>query len=206
MKREKIYAMFKNKTSLRLYNKMYIDSDEEEKISMQYITDGRACYALENLPLFDGETILGLLGVDSDDKLQCIVDTVPDWFGKALADYDDSDVPLHAVTSIFGYTFLVTWHHSEYDNLPEMSCFINPSYLSPPSDEDYDLYSRVIDGRGTRWIIVKAGLITKAVIVPIGFSKEALRDKISWLKEAHSALIEIENTAADENEKKGIEL
>ena len=64
MKLEKINSMFKKRGGLKLYNKLYEDNAGETKIAMQYLCDGSACYALENLPLFDGDTIRGLIGVD----------------------------------------------------------------------------------------------------------------------------------------------
>lgn len=167
MKREKMYAIFKKAPRLSLYNKIYTDC-EEEKIAMQYLSDGRACYPLENLPLFDGDTIKGLLSLKPNDVLPCDLDYAPEWLYTALADNDDTDIPLARTADMFGYTVLETYHNSTGDDFPEVCYFVDPGLLSVVSDEDYELYSRELRGVGYA-VIVKAGLITKAVILPFVF-------------------------------------
>lgn len=64
MKLDKIFTMFKKREHLSLYNKLYKDNDGETKIAMQYLCDGSACYALENLPLFEQELLNNMNGED----------------------------------------------------------------------------------------------------------------------------------------------
>lgn len=171
MKPEKIYAMFKKKDFLKLWDKLYTNKDGETETAMQYLTDGTACYPLENLPLFDPITINGLLGID--DGLNCTHDIAPKWFETVLSDYDDSDVPLTETADMFGYAVLETYHNSADDNFPELCFFVDPKYLAPIRDEKYDLISRsvkIVDDP-VRVIVVKAGLILKAVIIPHVFNE-----------------------------------
>lgn len=168
MKREKMYAIFKKAPRLSLYSKIYVDN-EEEKIAMQYLSDGRACYPLENLPLFDGDTIKGLLALKSNDVLKCDVEYAPEWLYTALKDNDDTDIPLTRTADMFGYTVLETYHNSIGDDFPELCYFVDPGLLSVVSDEDYELYSRELRGVGYA-VIVKAGLITKGIILPYVFT------------------------------------
>ena len=169
MKKEKMYAIFKKRQHLNLYNKLYEDDNGDTQTALQYLSNGRACYPLENLPLFDGETIKGLLGIKPNNILECGVCDAPEWISAALADYDDTDIPLTRTADMFGYTVLETYHNSDSDNFPEVCYFVSPDLISVISDEDYSLYSRELDGIGCA-VIAKAGLITKAVILPYVFS------------------------------------
>lgn len=171
MRLEKINSMFKKRGELKLYNKLY-DNDGEAKIAMQYLCDGSACYALENLPLFDGNTIRGLLGVDPEKPLPCEVDITPKWLLAALEDSDDSDIPVYPVTEMFGYTVFRTYYNSEERNFAEVCLFVLPELLSPLSDKKYEFYSRAVtvNNEDVRVIVAKAGLITKAVILPHSFN------------------------------------
>lgn len=169
MKREKIYAMFKKGSHLNLYNKLYEDDNGDTQIALQYLSNGKACYPLKNLPLFDGETIKGLLGLKPNDVLVCDVTDAPNYFDTALADYDDTDIPITRTADMFGYTVLETYHNSDDDNFPEVCYFVSPDLLSVISDEDYSLYSRELDDIGFA-VIAKAGLITKAIILPYVFT------------------------------------
>lgn len=190
MKREKIYAMFKKRGGLKLYNKLYKDNNYETKIAMQYLCDGAACYALENLPLFDGDTICGLLGVDPE-SMPCDVSVAPEWLLAALEDSDNSDIPIAAVSEMFGYTVFGTYYNSEVHNFPEVCMFVLPELLTPLSDKKYEFYSRTVNiySKDVRVIIAKAGLITKAVILPYSFSEfECTRN----LKIAENAFEELQ--------------
>lgn len=197
MKREKIYAMFKKRDSLKLYNKLYEDNSGDTKIAMQYLCDGAACYALENLPLFDGDTICGLLGVDPE-SMPCDVSAAPKWLLAALEDSDDSDIPIAAVSEMFGYIVLGTYYNSEAHNFPEVCMFVLPELLTPLSDKKYEFYSRTvnINSKNVRVIVAKAGLITKAVILPHFFSEF---DCTRNLKIAENAFKELQEQA-DRNE------
>ena len=173
MKPEKIYAMFKKEDFLKLWDKLYTNKDGETKTAMQYLTDGAAVYPLENLPIFNSITIMGLLGLDPENSMDCFTDATPDWLETVLADYDDSDVPLTETADMFGYTVLETYHNSADDNFPELCFFVDPKYLAPIRDEKYDLISRsvkIVDDP-VRVIVVKAGLILKAVIIPNVFNE-----------------------------------
>ena len=102
--------------------------------------------------------------------MACDVTDAPHWFSTALADYNDSDIPITKTADIFGYTVLETYHNSNDDDFPEICYFVSPDLLSVISDEDYSLYSRELPDMGCA-VIVKAGLITKAVILPYVFSE-----------------------------------
>lgn len=188
MKLDKIFAMFKKGVNLSLFNKLYRDNDGEEKIAMQYLSNGRSCYPLTNLPICDSENIkYGLLGLDpAKSHMNCFVDIAPEWLETALADFDDSDIPLKAVTDIFGYTVLETYHNSDNDNFPEVCYFLGPQYLAPLSDENYDLISRsvTINKVKTRAIIAKAGLITKALLLPYIFNEFDCKTNLKILENA----------------------
>jgi len=171
MKLEKINSMFKKRSDLKLYNKLY-DNDGETKIAMQYLCDGSACYALENLPLFDGDTIYGLLGIDPEKDVNCFVGITPKWLLAALEDSDGSDIPVYPVSEIFGYTVFRTYYNSEERNFAEVCLFVLPELLSPLSDKKYEFYSRTVtvNNEDVRVIVAKSGLITKAVILPHFFN------------------------------------
>lgn len=193
MKLEKINSMFKKRGGLKLYNKLYEDNGEI-KIAMQYLCDGSACYALENLPLFDGDTIRGLLGVDPEKSLPCEVDITPKWLLAALEDSDDSDIPVCPASEMFGYTVFRTYYNSEERNFAEVCLFVLPEYLSPLSDKKYEFYSRAVTvyGEDVRVIIAKAGLITKAVILPHSFNDYECTRNLKILKNAFEELQEQE--------------
>lgn len=191
MKREKIYAMFKKRRHLNLFNKIYEDNGET-KIALQYLCDGRACYALENLPLFDDETIFGLLGSKTNSELKCYVDVAPEWLKTALEDYDASDIPLTRTADMFGYTVLETHHNNDNDGFSEICIFVSPELLSPVFDEDYELVSRDVGELG-RLIIVKAGLITKAVIAPYRFSEYDCNKNLKTVERAYDELRNLRN-------------
>lgn len=171
MRLEKINSMFKKRGGLKLYNKLY-DNGGETKIAMQYLCDGSACYALENLPMFDGDTIRGLLGVDPEKSLPCEVDVTPKWLLVALEDSDGSDIPIYPASEMFGYTVFRTYYNSEERNFTEVCLFVLPELLSPLSDKKYEFYSRTVtvNNEDVRVIVAKAGLITKAVILPHSFN------------------------------------
>ncbi len=194
MKLEKINSMFKKRSGLKLYNKLYEDNAGETKIAMQYLCDGLACYALENLPLFDGDTIRGLLGVDPEKSLPCEVDTTPKWLLAALEDSDDSDIPVCPASEMFGYTVFRTYYNSEERNFAEVCLFVLPELLSPLSDKKYEFYSRTVtvEGENIRVIIAKAGLITKAVILPHSFNDYECTRNLKILKNAFEELQEQE--------------
>lgn len=194
MKLEKINSMFKKRGGLKLYNKLYEDNAGETKIAMQYLCDGSACYALENLPLFDGDTIRGLLGVDPEKSLPCEVDITPKWLLAALEDSDDSDIPVCPSAEMFGYTVFRTYYNSEERNFAELCLFVLPEQLSPLSDKKYEFYSRTVTvgGEDVRVIIAKAGLITKAVILPHSFNDYECTRNLKILKNAFEELQEQE--------------
>lgn len=192
MKLDKIFTMFKKREHLSLYNKLYKDNNGETKIAMQYLSDGGSCYPLTNLPICDGNNVIyGLLGLEpKKSHMNCFVDYAPEWLEAALADFNDSDIPLKAVTDIFGYTVLETYHNSDNDNFPEVCYFLAPQYLAPLSDENYDLISRsvTINKINTRAIIAKAGLITKAILLPYLFNSFDCETNLKILENAFEEL------------------
>lgn len=193
MKLEKINSMFKKRGDLKLYNKLY-DNDGEAKIAMQYLCDGSACYALENLPLFDGDTIYGLLGIDPEKDVNCFVGITPKWLLTALEDSDDSDIPIYPASEMFGYTVFRTYYNSEERNFAEVCLFVLPELLSPLSDKKYDFYSRTVtvNNEDVRVIVAKAGLITKAVILPHFFNDYECTRNLEIVRNAFDELQEQE--------------
>lgn len=192
MKKEKIYAIFKKRPRLNLYNKLYADDNGDKQIAMQYLSNGKACYPLENLPIFDGETIKGLLGLKPNDPLKCDVCDAPKWIAEALTDYHPTDIPLIRTADMFGYTVLETYHNSDSDNFSEVCYFVSPDLLSVISDEDYELYSRELNSIGCA-VIAKAGLITKAVILPYVFPEYECTRYLKTVENVCGRLKELSN-------------
>lgn len=192
MKLEKINSMFKKRGDLKLYNKIYFDNTGETKIAIQYLCDGSACYALENLPLFDEDTIHGLLGIDPEKDVNCFVGITPKWLLAALEDSDDSDIPVYPASEMFGYTVFRTYYNSEKHNFPEVCLFVLPELLSPLSDKKYEFYSRTVtvNNEDVRVIVAKAGLITKAVMLPHSFSDYECTRNLKIMKNAFEELQE----------------
>lgn len=202
MKLGKINSMFKKRGGLKLYNKLY-DNGGETKVAMQYLCDGSACYALENLPLFDGDTICGLLGIDPEKDVNCFVGITPKWLLTALEDSDDSDIPIYPASEMFGYTVFRTYYNSEERNFAEVCLFVLPELLSPLSDKKYEFYSRTVtvNDEDVRVIVAKAGLITKAVILPHSFNDYECTRNLKIVRNAFEELQEQDqrnNAAGDD--------
>ncbi len=192
MKLEKINSMFKKRGGLKLYNKIYFNNAGETKIAMQYLCDGSACYALENLPLFDSDTIRGLLGIDPKKDVNCFVGITLKWLLAALEDSDDSDIPVYPASEMFGYTVFRTYYNSDERNFPDVCLFVLPELLSPLSDKKYEFYSRTVtvSEEDVRVMIAKAGLITKAVILPHSFNDYECTKNLEIVRKAFEELQE----------------
>lgn len=190
MKKEKIYALFKKEYHLTLHNKMYLDNGEKE-LALQYVSNGEACYPLENLPEFDEGTLPSLLGVPKDEPRGYSVAEAPEWLYTAVKDFDDSDIPLkkHCYDA-FGYVVLQTYHNNINDGLENVTVFVNPKYLAPIADEDCEFVLRTISAKiKTRAIIVKAGMLIKAIIMPMTFASDSQLDtKIEFVQDLYTEL------------------
>ena len=195
MKKKKIYSLFKKEYRLKLYNKMY-SLDGEKKLGLQYVSDGNACYPLENLPEFDEITLPSLLGVPNDQPTEYEVSEAPDWLYTAIKDFHDSDIPLkeHCYDA-FGYVVFQTWHNSTNDDFEDVTIFVDPKYLAPIADEGCEFELRTLDN-GRRAVIAKVGLLVKAIIMPMDFSSNSQLDtKIKFVQDLYTELTLMRNKA-----------
>ncbi|MBP1562065.1 MAG: hypothetical protein J6C96_12600 [Oscillospiraceae bacterium] len=207
MKKEKIYALFRKNAHLKLYNKMY-NANGEEKIALQYITDGCACYPLENLPIFNAETLRGLINVDPETPTHYIVEEIPEWWSDALVPFMDGEIPLKkSPWDMFGFTVFETYHNTDNDGFPDICVFVNTKFLAPISDDDGILnYSyRKLDGEKCA-VVATDGMIVKAVIMPVIFRKDDIPKKIDFVEMVYRKLMDMQSVAEADDEGEQLEL
>ena len=132
MKREKIYSILKKKKRICLYDRTYIDQEGTETKSEQYLGDGCAAYLLENLPIFNEETICGLVGADRTE-VSCeeldIPDKIADIVYKEM--YNLDAVRIEHTGDIFDYAV--------FTNKQCGICVLADSkYIAPLMNEEND--------------------------------------------------------------------
>ncbi len=185
MKNEKIGALFRKERNLQLFNRLHPNGSEE--VVQQYISNGCALYTLENLPMFDSENIWALLGADMDIHGDCAEMNAPAWLMNCLNVYDDDNLPVTPYPyQAFGLQVLHTHHNSPDDGREDVCIFIDPKFLVPIADEKYELWYRDIDGR--QLVIASAGVLIKAVIAPVVFRKDLIKEKIDFIATIYKEL------------------
>ena len=109
-----------------------------------------------------------------------------------LEDSDDSDIPVYPASEMFGYTVFRTYYNSDERNFPEVCLFVLPELLSPLSDKKYEFYSRTVtvSEEDVRVMIAKAGLITKAAILPQSFNDYECTKNLEIVRKAFEELQE----------------
>ena len=201
MKKEKIYSLFRKEYNLHLHNKMYVDGGKK-KLGLQYVSNGIACYPLENMPEFDSTTLPSLLGVPKDEPRGYSVTEAPDWLYTAIEDFHDSDIPLKShCYDAFGYMVFQTYHNNMSDSFENVTIFVDPKYLTPILDEDCEYVLREVS-ENLRAVIVKAGLLTKAIIMPMTFISDSQLDtKIEFIQDLYTELNFMRNNKKADEEQ-----
>lgn len=180
MKREKIYSICKENKNIMLCEKI-----AKGKAYEQWLGNGCAAYPLGNMPIFDKDTIYTLLGITDDKKNGWNVHVQDISVDDLFADNLPEDIPLRK----FPYTFdgnvtFVTDHSCDKNNvLPDVTIFIDNTFLSPIADEDcVDFYCR-------RWnngyaVICRTGLLLRAVILPKIYrdNSNAVQNLLDWMR------------------------
>lgn len=206
MKKQKIYDLFKKDRHLKLYNKLY-DDNGDSKVALQYITNGAAFYPLENLPVFDKDTLRGLLNIDPNMETEYIVDVATDWLLEAVKPFADNEIPLKkSPYNIFGYTVFETYHNTDNDDYADICVFVNPKYLAPIDDDGTLNYSyrKICDKLYA--VIVTDGMIVNAIILPATINKDGIPKAIDFTKMVYAKLMEMQSAADTNGEDDHLEL
>ena len=206
MRKQKIYDLFKKDPHLKLYNKFY-DDNGDSKVALQYITDGAACYPLENLPVFDEDTLRGLLNIDPNMATEYIVDGAPNWLFEAVKPFADDEIPIKkSPYDIFGYTVFETYHNTDNDDYKDICVFVNPKYLAPIDDNGTLNYSYRKISDKLYAVIVTDGMTVNAIIMPATINKGGIPKAIDFTKMVYAKLMEIQSAADTSGEGEQLEL
>ena len=154
MKSSKLKALLKRGKRAHIY----------ELANTQYLSDGFAIYLADMLPNYTHSSLLAELDVTLKDLDKWQINTFYSSKTIDLSDTVDDEIIIDEV--------LPNYLHTSGEILKPLlvsnneAIFINTKYLAPLFDgTDLDYYVRTL-GSGKKYIVVKAGLMLKAAIMP----------------------------------------
>lgn len=160
MKIKSIAALCKKSKVVQLVNHL---SDSGEVVQ-QYIGDGTALYPVTGLPILDEESILTIFDIPEKQKSDWSVREHTELPGVSLEDLDLSD-------KLIEKQFIVRFDYAGINLKPMPTSrgivFVDSKYLTPVLDtaDILEFYERKTPS-GDIYIVVKAGLLFQALIVP----------------------------------------
>ena len=165
----KVYSYIKKTKSIMISDMITADGTYVE----QWISNGVAAYSLSGLPQLDHESVLLLIGVDTESKAKYNVYehnfSHSSELMKAYTDTDRSVIPTGL--TIAEYEVLEGGSPSSPDIV-----FVNAAALKVFGDDVEYIYRQLTDKQAV--ILVKSGLITIGCILPYTFPDNAHTDKI----------------------------
>lgn len=145
-----------------------------ERDHQQYIGDGAALYKIMGLPALNADEVMTLFDLKAKerDKMEVI-----ERYGVPLdiSDYSPDETELDATYFTFCYGERVLLPLSDADEL----ILIEHKYLKPISDEtEYRRYFLRKDEGGNSYVVVKAGMIAQAAILPFEIKDKAFINRM----------------------------
>ena len=150
---------------------IYIATERDDQ---QYIGDGAALYKIMGLPALNADEVMTLFDLKAKEREKMEViehDGVP----LDISDYDPDETELDDTYFTFCYGDRVLLPLSDADEL----ILIEHKYLKPVSDEtEYRRYFLRKDEGGNSYVVVKAGMIAQAAILPFEIKDKAFINRM----------------------------
>lgn len=158
MKIKSIGAICKRTKTLHLYTK------EGEHSVTQYIGDGAAAYALDNMPELDAASAMTIFDVPEKQKEDWYIkeEGIPEGVNFQDTDFSEKILQPQGIEIVLTGKKLMAFRGSQG------TLFVNKEYTTPLTDsiENLEFYERVTED-GRRYIAAKVGFLLLAVIFPV---------------------------------------
>lgn len=170
MKIKKIIQLCKQSSTVALY-----DTQDE-----QWLSDGFSIYPLFNLPIFDEDTLCRTYDITEKQQNDFIIrheHSLPLAYSFKDAIDEENEIQRGSISLYDGKRKIIPFETSQG------VAFIDEKYLSPLSDNDYDVISvwERETPNGELYFAVKCGFILSAIIMPVKVINADFMDKLKSL-------------------------
>lgn len=177
MKLNKVVAVCKAVKTAHLIAKL----DEGGTISRQFVSDRKAVYPMDGLPLLDETSILSVFDIPKDKHSEWLtkcedMNSSP-FLTADLADNDESDAAIYSTGMLINYNDVAMIPYFT----PYGVVFVDVNHIKPLADEGDSLEFFARQTIAVTMVVAKTGFLLVAAIAPLNVFSGDFVDKLSTI-------------------------